>query len=318
MSANQIIRVRKTGNFSVINNTGLQDERLSWGARGILAYLLSKPDDWQVRTLDLIASSPAGRDAVLHILRELEVGGYLHRLRVRSEGGRFEWRTEIFESPSLNPYVDGPAAKPESEDQASPEELEFPPAGQAEPPPPWTAFPDTVSPDTVSPDTVSPDTVKPPIYKVLKRINTDLPNTDLLNPDLLNPEPPELVPPEGDDTHTDLSAQPARAREVATEAPAARVCVVPLGGGRSDFTKPELRRYARNQSPPLGEGWVTHACRSGEWDAEVRRWGEQGEPVSVPRAHSPPPTNFERNMATINARIAELEEKKRARIAGAT
>ncbi len=41
-----IIRVEKNRNYSVINNTGLRDERLSWKAKGILAYILTLPDDW--------------------------------------------------------------------------------------------------------------------------------------------------------------------------------------------------------------------------------------------------------------------------------
>lgn len=40
-----IIRVKKDSNYSVINNTGLKDERLSWKAKGILAYALTLPDD---------------------------------------------------------------------------------------------------------------------------------------------------------------------------------------------------------------------------------------------------------------------------------
>ena len=35
----------KDSNYSVINNTGLKDERLSWKAKGILAYALTLPDD---------------------------------------------------------------------------------------------------------------------------------------------------------------------------------------------------------------------------------------------------------------------------------
>ncbi|TKI88055.1 DNA-binding protein, partial [Bacillus wiedmannii] len=41
-----IFRVKKDNNYSVINNTGLKDKRLSWKAKGILAYILTLPDDW--------------------------------------------------------------------------------------------------------------------------------------------------------------------------------------------------------------------------------------------------------------------------------
>ena len=39
-------RVNKDKNYTTINNTGLKDKRLSWKAKGILAYILTLPDDW--------------------------------------------------------------------------------------------------------------------------------------------------------------------------------------------------------------------------------------------------------------------------------
>jgi len=41
-----IIRVEKNKNYSVVNNTVLRDTKISWKAKGIMAYMLSKPDDW--------------------------------------------------------------------------------------------------------------------------------------------------------------------------------------------------------------------------------------------------------------------------------
>jgi hypothetical protein len=96
-----IIRVHKSANFSVLNNQGLRDARLSFGARGILAYLLTKPDDWTVLSKDLVAESPHGRDAILKMLQELEACGYLKRERTRGADGRYGWLTEVFETPEL-------------------------------------------------------------------------------------------------------------------------------------------------------------------------------------------------------------------------
>ena len=50
------IRVVKGGNYSVINNTVLNDDRVSWEAKGMACYLLSKPDDWRIN-----ASHPKAR-----------------------------------------------------------------------------------------------------------------------------------------------------------------------------------------------------------------------------------------------------------------
>ncbi len=42
----------------------LDDERLGWTARGMLAYLHDKPDDWSLRIEDLRRRGDLGRDAV--------------------------------------------------------------------------------------------------------------------------------------------------------------------------------------------------------------------------------------------------------------
>jgi len=93
-----INRVHKKGNYSVIANNGAHDATLTWQARGILWYLLTKPDGWLVRTHDLVKQSPVGLKAVNTILKELEINGYLIRWCDRGDRGKFEWRSEIFES----------------------------------------------------------------------------------------------------------------------------------------------------------------------------------------------------------------------------
>lgn len=85
-----IIRTSKRENpYVMIDKYGLNDERLSWKAKGLLAYLLSKPDDWQVYESDLIKRAADGRDSVRTGLRELEKYGYLSRRQIRGENGSF-------------------------------------------------------------------------------------------------------------------------------------------------------------------------------------------------------------------------------------
>ena len=89
-TSNTIIRTNKRENpYVMIDKYGLNDERLSWKAKGLLAYLLSKPDDWQVYERDLIKRATDGRDAVRSTLRELESFGYLSRRQIRGENGSF-------------------------------------------------------------------------------------------------------------------------------------------------------------------------------------------------------------------------------------
>lgn len=66
------------------------DSRLSWEARGVMSYLLGKPDDWHIIAEDLINQTKAGRDKVYRILDELQAAGYLQRVHERDANGRVQ------------------------------------------------------------------------------------------------------------------------------------------------------------------------------------------------------------------------------------
>jgi len=102
-----IIRVAKNKDnpYVMMNKTGLNDPRLSFKAKGILAYLLSKPDDWKVMVSELINSSTDGKTAVYSGLKELEENGYLKRVRVYRRDEKTgkkvidHWETVVYETP---------------------------------------------------------------------------------------------------------------------------------------------------------------------------------------------------------------------------
>jgi hypothetical protein len=95
-----ISRTRKVNRFLVVDNAVFSDGRLSWEARGMMGYLLSKPDHWQIRIHDLMRRSPAREHKVRRILRELRLAGYLDRRRIQHPDGTFDWVTMIHEAPS--------------------------------------------------------------------------------------------------------------------------------------------------------------------------------------------------------------------------
>jgi DnaD/phage-associated family protein len=97
------IRVKKDARYFSASNEPFNDKRLSWEARGLMGYLLSKPDNWIVRKEDLEAQGPAGDYKLRRMLAELRKNGYMNRIRVTKEGGKFDWITEVYESPSQNP-----------------------------------------------------------------------------------------------------------------------------------------------------------------------------------------------------------------------
>jgi hypothetical protein len=103
-----IIRGPKFAHYFVVDNALFSDERLSWEARGLMGYLLSKPDDWKVRLYDLVARGPAGVHKIQRILRELEAAGYLRRVRLKRSNGAFDWETTVCEVPILSPIAANP------------------------------------------------------------------------------------------------------------------------------------------------------------------------------------------------------------------
>lgn len=99
-----------------------QDRALSWEARGVLAYLLSKSDNWQVVPKDLMQN--CGRDKVRKILEELCEHRYMRKEQTHDEEGKFSkvvyW---VYEVPfTENPLtVDEPLPEKPLTEKPSPE-----------------------------------------------------------------------------------------------------------------------------------------------------------------------------------------------------
>jgi hypothetical protein len=101
-----------------------QDSSLSFEARGVLSYLLSKPDDWKVYVGDLRREGNIGKDQIQRILKELEIARYLTRKKCRDRLGQWDWQCLVNEKPMLSPQpgfpaMDNPATgKPATENPA--------------------------------------------------------------------------------------------------------------------------------------------------------------------------------------------------------
>ena len=105
----KIFRVKKKDNpFVMLDKRIFSDKRLSWKSKGLLGYLLGKPDNWTVMEADLIAQSKDKRDAVRSGIRELERCGYIRRKQLRDSKGRLS-RSEyiVYEEPVDGFPVDG-------------------------------------------------------------------------------------------------------------------------------------------------------------------------------------------------------------------
>ncbi|MEM5644710.1 DnaD domain protein [Bacillus cereus] len=125
-----IVRVEKNKNYSVVNNTGLRDERLSWKAKGILAYILTLPDDWVFYREELATHAKDGLDSLRSGMKELKEYGYLQRLPIRNDKNKIvSWETVIHEVPQVEPLADFP---PVEEPPVEKPPVENPPVGNPE------------------------------------------------------------------------------------------------------------------------------------------------------------------------------------------
>lgn len=78
-----------TVHFVQIRNEWARDRRLGYKARGLLTYLHSHEDGYELSLAQIIRDSTDGKDAVKTGLEELEAAGYLTRLRGRADNGRW-------------------------------------------------------------------------------------------------------------------------------------------------------------------------------------------------------------------------------------
>ncbi|MGC5000042.1 hypothetical protein [Streptomyces sp. DT195] len=106
----QIHRSRHTSGFTVLPNTLLQDRRLSYPARGLLADLLSRPDGWSEDGRHMADASPQGRLAVAKALRELRAFGYYRVDKVRRSDGTFVSETHVYDTPQVAPGLTRPGS----------------------------------------------------------------------------------------------------------------------------------------------------------------------------------------------------------------
>ena len=96
-----IRRIKKERAFAQISNELINNNQLSYKALGILTYILSKPDDWEVYNSDLIREGIDGKESIRTGLLELKEKKYIQRYRVfnKKTSSVHHWETLVSEVP---------------------------------------------------------------------------------------------------------------------------------------------------------------------------------------------------------------------------
>jgi len=86
--------------FGAVPNELLNNPDISFKAKGLYAYLNSKPDNWDFSVEGIAAQVKEGIDSVRAGIHELEKFGYLKRVKYQNEKGFWEIDYMLFEDPT--------------------------------------------------------------------------------------------------------------------------------------------------------------------------------------------------------------------------
>lgn len=103
-----IYRIHKKNDYSVISNYLFKDKRLSLRGKGMLALILSLPDEWKYSIEGLSTLVPDGRNTVIKALDELMDLGYIVRKQETDGSGKFTgYVYDIYEEPcACDPFTE--------------------------------------------------------------------------------------------------------------------------------------------------------------------------------------------------------------------
>lgn len=104
-------------NYGIIPNDVLNSSRISFKAKGLFAFIQSKPDGWDFSAERISNQTNEGLTSVRTGLKELEKEGYLIRRKMHNQYGFFEIEYLLTENPfvenptSVNPTLDNPTSE---------------------------------------------------------------------------------------------------------------------------------------------------------------------------------------------------------------
>lgn len=99
-----IHNVRLDSHFTITSNATPEDPRLSWAAKGLLWYVLSRSHDWKIFTAQLAEIYQGkergnGYDAIKRIVKELRNAGYVKYTKSKDSKGKWQHRYDVYPIP---------------------------------------------------------------------------------------------------------------------------------------------------------------------------------------------------------------------------
>jgi hypothetical protein len=85
--------------YVMIDRRPIDNPILSFKAKGILTYLMSRPDGWEVSVADLVNHALDGDDSIRSGLKELKKAGHIKQTQMRKRGRITGWLIEVYEVP---------------------------------------------------------------------------------------------------------------------------------------------------------------------------------------------------------------------------
>jgi len=110
MSELTTLRKKKTQKYYSVDLRVIESPNLSWEAKGLWAYLISRPDGWTVNRKDLLLRAKNGEASLRNILKEIQMFGLLE-IRKKKNGSKFagtEWIVTEDLDDIDSPYVELP------------------------------------------------------------------------------------------------------------------------------------------------------------------------------------------------------------------
>jgi hypothetical protein len=84
-----VLRKRLDASFTVVPNELLDDPDLDLAAKGLVCYMLAKPDGWNFSAVRIAREMPEGRDAIYAALNRAEASAWVQRRDIRKPDGTF-------------------------------------------------------------------------------------------------------------------------------------------------------------------------------------------------------------------------------------